>query len=357
MLAVWGGYGTVHNTGSQPATEEGGLQVAIVQGGLHSGRGDLVAANDEAWAIYSSLTTQDSWTTLRAGSAPTTDLLVWPETVLRVYLRQDDTYSQRVVDLVRRLGRPLFLGSSDLPADGPGEWNSGYLIENHGGGDWNNDAQDSAPMQIYHKVRLLPFGEYVPGATLLPMLSRWHTTGRFVAGESSHPLAVMVWRGEEQRTEHNALHDRLRAGSARVTTFAPSICFEAVWPGAFNQLVREGAEFLVNLTDDGWFGDSAEPYQHLQAATLRAVETRRWLVRASNSGVSAFVDPTGRVVASLPLNAVGVLHHAVGTWRAVSLYMRWGNWLIPFCLVCCVAPTAARRQGEQAARAASSPRL
>jgi hypothetical protein len=101
------------------------------------------------------------------------------------------------------------------------------------------------------------------------MLSRWHTTGRFVAGESTHPLTVMPWNGGEQRTEHNALHERLGPGSARVTTFAPSICFEAVWPGAFNQLVREGAEFLVNLTDDGWFGDSAGPYQHLQRSDGR----------------------------------------------------------------------------------------
>jgi apolipoprotein N-acyltransferase len=104
-----------------------------------------------------------------------------------------------------------------------------------------------------------------------------------------------------------------------------------VLPGFFNRMVRDGAEFLVNITDDGWYGDTAAPYQHLSAAILRAVETRRWLVRASNSGVSAFVDPTGEIVGSMPLGAAGVRRQRITASSAVPFYVRWGDWPIPLC--------------------------
>jgi len=312
------------------------LTVTIVQGGLHSGRDDLETANAEAWATYSTLSTQDS--------ALKTDLFVWPETVLRVYLRQDDAYRARLLDFVQRLGRPLFVGSLDQPADSSGEFNSGYLInptQNSG-----LSTQDLSTAQIYHKLSLLPFGEYVPGAQLVPFLRRWQTTGRFIPGTAASPIRLnpVVRGGETVRTE---------GAPPRPTTvdFAPSICFEAMRPGAFNQLVRDGAAFLVNLTDDGWFGDTAGPYQHLQAATLRAVETRRWLVRASNSGVSAFVDPTGQVVASLPLGAVGALRHGLTPARTSCLYVRYGNW--PLALSAIVVLTAFLERLRQAARRAA----
>jgi len=115
--------------------------------------------------------------------------------------------------------------------------------------------------------------------------------------------------------------------------FAPSICIEAMLPGKYNKVVRDGAEFLVNVTDDGWFGDTAEAYQHLQAATMRAVETRRWLVRASNSGISASIDPTGRIVSSLPFGAVGVMDTYITPSSSLSLYVRYGNWPVLFCLL------------------------
>lgn len=314
LLLAAGAYGALRlHEFAAPADNQ--LSVTVVQGGLHSGRDDLGAANEEAWSTYSSLSTQNASTGLGTGSAGGTDLLVWPETVLRVYLRQDDAYRARVVDFVRRLQRPLFVGSLDQPRDGPGELNSGYLVQ--------PGPSVEASMQIYHKLALLPFGEYVPGTNLLPFLSHWQTTGRFVPGATARPVTLQIsHRGPQTPVEHDA--------RARLTTtsFAPSICFEAVRPGAFNQLVRAGSEFLVNLTDDGWFGDTAGPYQHLQAATLRAVETRRWLVRASNSGVSAFVDPTGRIVDSLPLGAIGVLRHGVTPSRVSSIYVRYGNWPI-----------------------------
>jgi apolipoprotein N-acyltransferase len=104
-----------------------------------------------------------------------------------------------------------------------------------------------------------------------------------------------------------------------------SVCFEAIRPGWFNQAVRDGAALLVNVTDDGWFGDSATPEQHLELTRLRAVETRRWLVRASNSGISAFIDPRGEIVASLPVGRVGALEQEVSLANPMTPYTRWGD--------------------------------
>jgi len=163
-------------------------------------------------------------------------------------------------------------------------------------------------------------------------------------------------RAERRANLRCAPYQSVRAISSRhkhdsrarfTTSFAPSICFEAIWPGAYNQLVRAGAEFLVNITDDGWFGDTAGPYEHLNAARLRAVETRRWLVRASNSGVSAFVDPTGEIVGSLRLGAVGMVRQRITTSHAVPLYVRWGNWPVPLCAlvtVVCFAGALLRKR-------------
>jgi apolipoprotein N-acyltransferase len=239
---------------------------------------------------------------------------VWPETVLRIYLPQDTVYRRRIAALVRRLERPLLLGALDLPADGSGELNSAYLIQ-----PLPETIDVAMRTQIYHKTMLLPFGEYVPGVRWLPLVGRWRTTGQFVAGEARRPNMVL------SRPKST---DPQRNSQGRVTQFAPAICFEAVRPGAFNDRVRTGAQFLVNLTDDGWFGESVAPDQHLNATILRAVETRRWLVRASNSGVSAFIDPTGRIVDSLPFGAVGVLSSHIRVSTAQTWYVRGGNWPI-----------------------------
>ena len=112
---------------------------------------------------------------------------------------------------------------------------------------------------------------------------------------------------------------------------APSICFEAIHAGAFNALVRHAAGLLVNLTDDGWFASVNAAAQHLELTRLRAVETRRWLVRASNSGISAFIDPSGRVAASLPFGAIGVLRHRIEVGGPTTPYVRWGDWVLPLC--------------------------
>ena len=127
---------------------------------------------------------------------------------------------------------------------------------------------------------------------------------------------------------------------------ASSICVEAVYPGFNNDQLRQGADLLVNLSDDGWFGDSNLPYMHLQAVRWRSLEARRWMVRASNSGISAIIDPNGAVVASLPFGQPGSLRQRVFAETELTPFVRWGEWFVwvelVLLLMGCIVRTSAR---------------
>jgi len=138
---------------------------------------------------------------------------------------------------------------------------------------------------------------------------------------------------------------------------APSICFEAIRPAAFNDLVRRGAALLVNLTDDSWFASPAAAAQHLELARLRAVETGRWLARASNSGISAFVDPSGRVVGALPFGVRGTLWQTVETGGAPTPYVRHGDWILLLCAGLVGQPLVQAFAVTRGRRAAAPPAL
>jgi apolipoprotein N-acyltransferase len=107
--------------------------------------------------------------------------------------------------------------------------------------------------------------------------------------------------------------------------FGTLICFEAIYPGLARELVRRGATFLVNISNDDWFGQRPALAQHLHAALFRAVEHRRFLVRATNTGLTAVIDPRGAVVASLPAAQAAALVATVTSQRLLTPYARWGD--------------------------------
>ena len=290
LLALARGYGAWRMP--PPTSARAGVHVAVAQGGIAPDGADAGAAAERALATYVALS---------RGTAAAADLLVWPESALPVYLRDNDVVVDRLGALLDDIRRPLLLGALDRRDHDGGELNAAYLLV----------PGATLPTATYHKVTLLPFGEFVPGAALWSRLQRWQTTGDFRPGERSAPIDV----------DARKLPLRL----------APSICFEAIVPGAFNAHVRAGAELLVNLTDDGWFASEKAAAQHLELTRLRAVETRRWLVRASNSGISAFIDPAGHIAASLPVGAVGVLSHLIDPRSTATPYVVWGNWMLPLC--------------------------
>jgi apolipoprotein N-acyltransferase len=311
-LAAYGVMAT--GTGTESARR---LRLAIVQGGLEPSRDHLATYNDTAWRTYAGLTGDLH----REGDAAhPLDLVLWPETTLTVFLRHDHVYRGRVLDLLRTQGVPLLVGSADAGLRGSDTYNAAHLIEPTAPTAWSRDganrqlprsAHVQEGWQVYRKRRLLPFGEYVPAAALISRLFAWRPAQNFEPADDDEPALL-----------------ELSPNGGGIVRLAPSICYEATWPGAFNRQVRDGAELLVNVTDDSWFGRTAEPAQHLRLAVLRAVETRRWLVRASNSGISAFIDPFGRVVASLPVGAAATLRHQVDAGHALTPYVRFGDWPI-----------------------------
>jgi apolipoprotein N-acyltransferase len=229
-------------------------------------------------------------------------LVVWPEATLRAYLRVDEGQRRRVRRLLSLLHQPLMIGALDLPASGIGELNAAYLFTAAG--------SRSPAVQTYHKRKLIPFAEYIPGSAAVASLLRWHTIGNFIVGEDGPPLQVQ-----------------------RGVQVAPAICFEVLQPGAFNRMVHDGATLLVNLSDDAWFAGTTEVQQHLAMSVMRAVETRRWLARASDSGISAFIDPAGRIIAKLDEGVIGAVQKTVTLERALSPYVRFGNWIAPACFM------------------------
>ena len=172
-------------------------------------------------------------------------------------------------------------------------YNSVYVIDHAG-----------SILSIYDKVHLVPFGEYLPFQNLLERIGLMQLTkiqGGFIPGDRRRALSV-----------------------PRAPNFLPLICYEIIFPGeAVPRGERPG--WLLNLTNDGWFGLSAGPYQHFQQARMRAIEEGLPLVRAANTGISAVIDPLGRVVASLPLATEGVLDSALPGALPPTTYARFGD--------------------------------
>jgi apolipoprotein N-acyltransferase len=161
----------------------------------------------------------------------------------------------------------------------------------------------------YDKAHLVPFGEYVPYARVLSFARKLtEPAGNFLAGTSYEPLV---------------------AGSTRI---GPLICYEDIFPEISRRLTSRGAEFLANLTNDAWYGESSAAYQHLALSVFRAVENRRYLIRATNTGVSAVVEPSGEATMETGLFQRAVIVAPVGRRTGLSTYTRLGDWFAMACM-------------------------
>ncbi len=163
--------------------------------------------------------------------------------------------------------------------------------------------KDGEILELYDKAFLLVFGEYMPFGERFPELyDLLPESSRFQPGTRTEPL---------------------RLGDASIGVL---VCYEDLLPGFARRVMAHNPELLINLTNDAWFGQTAEPYHHLQLAQLRAVEYRRWLVRSTNTGVSVFVDAVGRRVAETSLTGAETLVREVPRMQSKTLYARFGDW-------------------------------
>jgi apolipoprotein N-acyltransferase len=175
-------------------------------------------------------------------------------------------------------------------------YNSGFVF-----------AADGKPVGRYNKIHLVPFGEYIPFQNLLTFARK--LTGR----------VGMFERG----TDRNAF--LLDTQAASLHRYGVFICYEAVFADEVRLFARHGAEVFVNISDDGWYGDTSAPWQHLNMARMRAIENRRWLLRDTNSGVTAAIDPNGVVRQSIPRHQAGELEAEFGFRNDLTFYTVHGD--------------------------------
>lgn len=233
------------------------------------------------------------------------DLVIWPETAAPTFLLKRARYRRWVEDVVEGLGVPLLTGTNDYdwrPGGEPEVFNSAVLF-----------LPGRGPVLKYDKVHLVPFGERMPLVEIFPFLKEIKLgggPGNFAPGRERVLFKV---------------------GKAK---FPALICFEAAFARDVRRFVREGANLLVNITNDAWFGPYSAPYQHAQMAVLRTVENRISLARCANTGVSMLVDPYGRV-----LEVTGIFEDAVLVGElplkegGKTLYTKYGEWLPWLCVV------------------------
>jgi apolipoprotein N-acyltransferase len=296
LVAIWGvGFAAREHRWTAPQDRE--LRVALVQGAI---------AQDEKWtpaqlpgtlALYRGLTEQST----------SADLIVWPEAAIPDLYERQQPFLDELQRWSERHGSAIMLGIlRRAPAGSPPTATFQNVL-----------VALTEPRRTYVKRHLVPFGEYypVPGfmRTWLQLLRLPYTDG--VPGDDRQPPLDLA--GER---------------------IAVTICYEDVF-GAEQLRYLADTTLLVNVSNDAWYGDSIAPHQHLQIARLRAAEAGRYLLRATNTGVTAVIDPQGEVVASVPQFEAAVLAHTVRGYTGVTPYARWGNY--PVVIAAALAALAA----------------
>jgi apolipoprotein N-acyltransferase len=232
------------------------------------------------------------------------ELIVWPEVPAPFYYDRDERFREYVNGLARMTRAHLLIGVvAHTPEGAP--LNSAELISPNG-----------QPISRYDKVNLVPFGEFVPW----PFGFAKHIsteTGDFAPGK--HVVVSPI-------------------GDHRLGVF---ICYESVFPNFVRRFADRGAEVLVNISNDGWFGRSAARLQHLSLVRMRAVENRRWVLRSTNNGLTTTIDSAGRIRGMLPPYTEATSYTGFRYVEEKTLYTRWGDWFPLLCatvaLLCLVA--------------------
>jgi apolipoprotein N-acyltransferase len=287
------------------------LAVGVIQANIGNVDKEMAARGDLA-GIIETLRRYGELSDQLATSDHPPELLVWPETAYPLAYgahrsATDDGIDDELAGYVRQRKLPLLFGGFDRKAEV--EYNSALLLA------------PSGEVSIYHKRILIPFGEYIP------LIGR----ARFGTGGTPRVLDV----------------PRATGAAVRV---AMIICYEALFTDHAAAGVADGARALVNLTNDSWFVSSAEKRLHLVMAALRSVETRRAQIRATNTGISALILPTGEIVAPGPQDAAAALRYALPLLDLPpTLVMRLGNWPGPVSLALVVALVLARRRRRRRA--------
>ena len=269
------------------------FKVALVQGNI---------AQDTKWDPAFQQVTLEKYLRLTADAVEQQpDLVVWPETATPFYFLADLQHTRDLIQEVERFKRPLLFGSPGFRRKGERLklYNRAYLL--------NGDGMVSGH---YDKIHLVPFGEYVPWKNLLFFVDKLvQAAGDFASGGQAVVLELPP---------------------ARVGVL---ICYEAIFPELSRNLANAGANLLVNITNDAWFGRSSAPHQHLSMAVLRTVENRLPMVRCANTGISALIDASGRILQTSGLFEEATILGTLQLGNGKTLYSRHGDWFAWSCVL------------------------
>jgi apolipoprotein N-acyltransferase len=227
------------------------------------------------------------------------DLVAWPESPAP-YFGDDPRFRNAMQSIAAATQAPLIVGGIGMEFSNQdqdwNDYNSAFIIDT-----------DGTRVGRYDKIHLVPFGEYIPFQNLLTFAHK--LTGRvglFTRGTERNSFLLATQNQEKHR-------------------YGIFICYEAVFADEVRQFARHGAEVFVNISDDGWYGDTSAPWQHLNMARMRAIENRRWLLRDTNSGVTAAIDPNGRVRQSIPRHQTDALPAEFAFRNDITFYTAHGD--------------------------------
>jgi apolipoprotein N-acyltransferase len=293
ILGIVGGYGYFRLMNLDRKTSpERSFRVALIQGNIRQDIKWDPQFQKETVEIYADLT--------RQARSQRPDLIIWPETATPFFFQNPSHLQSRILELSQQMDAPILFGAPAFEPDGPRlkYFNSAFLI-----------SPEKKILGRYDKIHLVPFGEYAPLAGILGFTRDIiGAIGDFTAGKEVHNLALPWGR------------------------FGVLICYEAIFPGLTRRFVEQGAQFLVNITNDAWFGRTAAPYQHLSMVTLRAVENRVPIARAANTGISAVIDTGGRVLLSTDLFTREVISGNISLNHSRTFYTQFGDLFVYLCL-------------------------
>lgn len=282
----------VNRTHNTIENQDNTLEVSLIQGNIDQSQKWDPAYQNKTITDYFSLT-QKAYETARP------ELVVWPETATPFFFQSEPSYAGRVSDFVRSLHSYLLFGSPAYHyADrGVEYFNSAFLM-----------GREGEIRGRYDKRHLVPFGEYLPLKHIFFFIKKLTgSIGDFTPGKGSTMLQFK---------------------NVKIGTL---ICYEIIFPQLCAEDARSGANLLVTITDDAWFGDTSAPYQHLSMAVFRAVETGRFLIRSANTGISAVISPTGKILASTKLFVPAFINYKVQLLDTNTFYTNHGDLFVLLC--------------------------
>lgn len=295
-----------------PATSHDATAV-LLQENLSVGKQaeERTESKQQMLASFSALSLQAA----ESGSQNKPKILIWPEAPTD-FLDADTEFRDDLGAVAKRTGAPLI---ADSVAIGPRTESGSAQLYNSA----SFFSSDGTYAGRYDKMHLVPFGEYTPYKEFF-----------FFAGHLLDNVGPFV-PGTERRV--------FSADGHRYGVF---ICYESIFGDEVRQFAQLGADVMVNISDDGWYGDSSAPWEHLDMVRMRAIENHRWILRSTNTGVTASIDPHGRIVAQMERHQRGSISVPFSYVTGVTFYTRFGDWLAWVCTLvsaCALAASVAKR--------------